>query len=460
MIAGIDLGTSSVKIVCVDKEGNIQKAGCRYQENTVEEWLRAIRKAFLKLDTDKITALSLSSQVGTYIMDETSILSWRSGGGEEELRELQEKFTQEEFLAEISMRHPSLLSYPIPRIHYMQKRTEPDHIPQSICQPKECICRYLTGRNVSDRYSWRGLANQQTGAYSQKFLRYLGISDNTLPFLQSPFAQAGNLLEEPAKACGLPLGIPVYTGCNDFYASLIGMGIVKSGDCFDVTGTSEHMGMITEELVQNTRVIASPYLNGYVAYGVTASSGASLDLGLREFDLANVRYEVYRNKKNLPIFLPYVNGERAPIYASKARGVFFGIGADTTREDMAYAVMEGVAFSTWHIMEFLPKEKISQIICAGGATRNKELLQLKADLFEIPFVCAKEEDTSAYGACMIGAVGEGWYPDIRSAVENMCSYDPAVIPGENKRLQDRFALYKKIYTDLQQEFKEFRRISQ
>ena len=50
MIAGIDLGTSSVKIVCVDKEGNIQKAGCRYQENTVEEWLRAIRKAFLKLE--------------------------------------------------------------------------------------------------------------------------------------------------------------------------------------------------------------------------------------------------------------------------------------------------------------------------------------------------------------------------------------------------------------------------
>lgn len=459
MIAGIDLGTSSVKIVCVDQAGNIQKASCRYKENTVEEWLRAIRESFHQLDTQKITAISLSSQVGTYIMD-GKVLSWRDSGGEEELRELREMFTPEEFVTEISMVHPSLISYPIPRIHYMQKRTEPDHIPQSICQPKECICRYLTGRNGSDQYSWRGLANQETGKYSQKFLAYLGISDKVLPSLDSPFEPVGTLLETTAAECGLKQGIPVYTGCNDFYASLLGMGIVKPGDCFDVTGTSEHVGMITAKLVQDEQVIASPYLNGCVAYGVTASSGSSLDFGLRELDLRNVSYEKYRSKKKLPIFLPYVNGERAPIYDSQARGVFFGIEADTTREDMAYAVMEGVAFSTWHIMEKLPEENINQIICAGGAARNKELLQLKADLFGVPFVRAREEDTSGYGACLIGSVGEKWYPDIETAVTNMCSYDSVIMPQENRKLQDRFRLYKNIYTDLKLEFKEFRRISQ
>lgn len=459
MIAGIDLGTSSVKIVCMDRDGNVQKSSCRYKENTIDEWLRAIRESFHQLDTQKITAISLSSQVGTYIMD-GNVLSWRDLGGEEELRELRETFTPEEFVTEISMVHPSLISYPIPRIHYLQKRTEPDHIPQFICQPKECICRYLTGKNGSDQYSWRGLANQETGEYSQKFLAYLGISDNVLPSLKSPFEPVGTLLETTAAECGLKPGIPVYTGCNDFYASLLGMGIVKPGDCFDVTGTSEHMGMITEKLVKDEQVIASPYLNGCVAYGVTASSGGSLDFGLRELDLLNVSYEKYRNKKKLPIFLPYVNGERAPIYDSQARGVFFGIEADTTREDMAYAVMEGVAFSTWHIMEKLPKENIHQIICAGGATRNKELLQLKADLFEVPFVRAREEDTSGYGACLIGAVGEKWYPDIETAVKNMCSYDSAIMPQENRKLQDRFRLYKNIYTDLKLEFKEFRRISQ
>lgn len=457
MIAGIDLGTSSVKIVCVDQNGNTQKASCRYQENTVEEWLRAIRETFRQIDAQKITAISLSSQVGTYIMD-GKVLSWRNSGGEEELKELCESFTTDEFVEEISMRHPSLLSYPIPRIRYLQKRTEPDHIPQSICQPKECICRYLTGKNISDQYSWRGLANQQTGKYSRKFLDYLGISEEILPVLRAPGQKAGTLLEKTAQECGLKAGIPVYTGCNDFYASLLGMGIVKPGDCFDVTGTSEHLGIITKKLTVDKKVISSPYLNGHVAYGVTASSGVSLDFGLRELNLSDISYEKYRSKKKMPVFLPYVNGERAPIYDPKARGVFFGIGADTTREDMAYAVMEGVAFSVWHIMEGLPEEKISRIICAGGAARNRDLLQLKADLFGIPFVRAKEEDTSAYGACMIGAVGEGWYPNIETAVQKMCFYDEAVIPQKNTDLHKRFELYKNIYTDLKKEFDVFDKI--
>lgn len=457
MIAGIDLGTSSVKIVCIDKDGKIQKASCRYRENTEQEWILAIQKAFGQLDTQKITAISLSSQVGTYVMD-GEVFSWREPGGEDELRELQEKFTVDEFVEEISMRHPSLLSYPIPRIHYLQKHAEPDHIPQNICQPKECICRYLTGKNLSDPYSWRGLANQHTGKYSQKFLRYLGISEKKLPTLQSPTKTAGTVLEKTARECGLNPGIPVYTGCNDFYASLLGMGIVKPGDSFDVTGTSEHMGMITEKLMTDEKVISSPYLNGYVVYGVTASSGASLDFGLREMNLDRIDYETYRTKKKLPIFLPYVNGERAPIYDPQARGVFFGIEADTTKEDMGYAVMEGVAFSVWHIMESLPEKNIRQIICAGGAAGNRNLLQLKADLFGIPFVRAKEEDTSAYGACLLGAVGEGWYPDTDTAVRNMCSYDAPVMPQPNRNLQKRFGLYKNIYTDLKKDFREFNRI--
>lgn len=457
MIAGIDLGTSAVKILCINKEGTVAKARYRYRENTVQEWLYGIRSAFKELEGQEITAIALSSQVGTYVTEDR-IFSWRNPGGEKELESLLKEFTEEEFLEEISMVHPSLLSYPIPRIDFIQKQT--DHPLQKICQPKEVICQYLTGSYVSDPYSYRGLANQQKGTYSQKFMEYLHLSGDALPELVTPFTRAGILQKEAAVQCGLKEGIPVYTGCNDYYASLLGMGVKAPGDCFDVTGTSEHLGMITEELLRDQKVIASPYFNGCVAYGVTASSGASLDLGLRELNLARVSYEIYRNKKNLPLFLPYVNGERAPIYDMNARGVFFGIQADTTREDMAYAIMEGVAFSTWHIMENLPYKTVSQVICAGGAAGNRDLMQLKADLFGLPFVRAREEDTSAYGACMIGAVGEDWYPDMENAVEALCSYDPPVQPQRNPRLRERFALYKKIYTDLKKDFELFRRTEQ
>lgn len=459
MIAGIDLGTSAIKIVCTDRDGNVQKARYRYRENTPKEWLLGIREAFSKLETEEITAISLSSQVGTYMID-GKVTSWNEAGGEEELEELLGQFTTEEFVEEISMKHPSLTSYPIPRIRYLLKQRESKELPGQICQPKEFICRYLTGNTVSDGYSYRGLVNQRTGRYSSKMLKYMGISEKVLSCIQSPFSEAGRLCEAAAEECGLHSGIPVYVGCNDFYASLLGMGITEIGDCFDVTGTSEHVGMITEKLLTDQRVIASPYINGNVAYGVTGSSGGSLDFGLRELKLRDVNYEVYRSKKCLPIFLPYVNGERAPIYNADARGVFFGIAGDTTKEDMAYAVMEGVAFSTWHIMENLPHKEIRIVITAGGAALNENLLQLKADLFGISFVRVKEEDTSAYGACMIGAVGEGWYPDVQTAAENMCRQDLTVIPQKNELLQERFSLYKNIYKDLEKEFKQFRRINQ
>lgn len=459
MIAGIDLGTSSVKIICVDKNGEIQKARYSYQENSINEWIRGIQRAFAQLDTKNITAVSLSSQVGTYVMNDR-ILSWQEPGGEAELQETLDAFSTEEFVEEISMVHPALLSYPIPRIRYMLKQNADAAIPKKICQPKEIICEYLTGNYVSDPYSYRGLANQSSQSYSHRMLEYMQIQEEIMPKLQQPFAKAGTLREEAAKACGVKEGIPVYVGCNDFYASLLGMGIAEVGDSFDVTGTSEHMGVITSELLLNRRMISSPFIKGNVAYGVTGSSGASLEFALRELGLNNISYEKYRHKKNMPIFLPYLNGERAPIYDSGAKGVFFGISGDTSREDMAYAVMEGVAFSVWHIMEALPDVGTKQIITSGGAAKNRNLLQLKADLFKKPFVRAAESDTSAYGACMIGAVGEGWYPDVRMAAEKMCRYDEPVIPRENKFLKERFALYKNIYKDLKKEFKEFRRINQ
>lgn len=134
MIAGIDLGTSAVKILCINKEGSVAKARYRYRENTVQEWLYGIQSAFKELEGQEITAIALSSQVGTYVT-ENRIFSWRDPGGEKELESLLKEFTVEEFLEEISMVHPSLLSYPIPRISFIQKQT--DHPLQKSASPKK-----------------------------------------------------------------------------------------------------------------------------------------------------------------------------------------------------------------------------------------------------------------------------------------------------------------------------------
>ena len=255
-VIGIDLGTSSVKILQLfqDKTKSISRAS--YKEISQEGWWGAICRALAKLELETVEAISLSSQVGTYIVNDSEVISWNSGIGKEEVSEIKKKYESEIFLKEISMMHPSIVSYPIPRLKYIKKHFK--NI-ESICQPKDFICEKLTGKRVTDQYSWRGLANLDTKCYSTFFLNDLGIDENVLPELKDYTSFAG-VTKELLLGEGriLKAGIPVYVGLNDYYASLLGMGIRNTGDLFDISGTSEHLGVIENKVKTDTALVSGP----------------------------------------------------------------------------------------------------------------------------------------------------------------------------------------------------------
>ena len=278
-VIGIDLGTSSVKILQLFRDGTKAISRASYKEISQEGWWNAIRRALAKLELDSVEAISLSSQVGTYIVNDSEVISWNSGIGKEEVSEIKKKYEPEIFLKEISMVHPNIVSYPIPRLKYIKEHFK--NI-ESICQPKDFICEQLTGKRVTDQYSWRGLANLDTKCYSAFFLKELGIDESVLPEMKEYTSFAG-MTKELLLGEGrtLKAGIPVYVGLNDYYASLLGMGIRNTGDLFDISGTSEHLGVIENEVKTDTELVSGPYLYENVHYGVTASSGASIKFGLR-----------------------------------------------------------------------------------------------------------------------------------------------------------------------------------
>ena len=456
MIAGIDLGTSSVKVLLTDNGKTVRKAKRTYTDKSVNAWLKAVSEALSEITEGVlIDAVSLSSQVGTYIINGKDIISWQDGIGKEEVGRIKKDFTAEEFAKEISMPHPEVISYPMPRLLYIKEHFDV----KSVCQPKDEICRMLTGEWVSDIYSWRGLANLERGAYSKKMLSYLGIDESILPPLKSPFDPAGYVTKEAESATGLKEGTPVYIGCNDYYAGLLGMGITESNMLFDITGTSEHIGITTDKLSLDTKMVTGPYFVSNVHYGVTASGGTSLDFGIEKFGFKGI--DVEKSLSNdAPIFLPYLKGERAPIWDSNARGMFFGISDKTTKEDMAYSVLEGVAFSAYHIYESLgDKVDAEYMITAGGAGKDDIFNGIKSSLFGLPVVSLEETDTSAYGACMIASVASGLYKDIKEAAKAMCRIEKKVSAKENPLLRKRFSLYKKLYESNKQNFEEFGRLT-
>lgn len=457
-VIGIDLGTSSVKILQLFRDGTKSISRASYKEISQEGWWNAIRRALAKLELDSVEAISLSSQVGTYIVNDSEVISWNSGIGKEEVSEIKKKYEPKIFLKEISMVHPSIVSYPIPRLKYIKEHYK--NI-ESICQPKDFICEKLTGKRVTDPYSWRGLANLDTKCYSAFFLKELGIDESVLPEMKEYTSFAGMTKEHLlGEGRTLKAGIPVYVGLNDYYASLFGMGIRNTGDLFDISGTSEHLGVIENEVKTDTELVSGPYLYENVHYGVTASSGASIKFGLRL--LSDKEIEMDKIRKNQPpIFLPYLNGERAPIWDADAKGLYFGICENCTQEELAYAAMEGVVFSLYHIYESMGCPEVKTMTISGGAAVFPVLNQLKAEMFGIPAQTLEENETSALGASIVAALGAGWYETLEEAAKELCKIKDIIYPtGEyTKWLKKRYSIYKELYPAVKLQYEKLKELN-
>ena len=466
-VLGIDLGTSSVKIVKKYRDGHIKKLKNTYEEPLPLGWWNSIFELLSQIKWSEVSAIGLSSQVGTYLVNDKEVIGWNSNAGKEEVKWWKEHYPQERFLEEISMPHPDIISYPLPRLKYIKEHFETI---DRVCQPKEYILEKLTGEWVTDPYSWRGLANLATGKYSKFFLKELSLEEERLPSIRKMDEVAGCTKEITFENSILPSGIPVYTGLNDYYAGLLGMGIGKIGQMFDVTGTSEHLGVLLNETAMNTLLVSGPYIEHAVHYGVTASSGPSIKYGLRlmrehaldsngmirkksaEFDLD----KMVQTKP--PIFLPYVKGERAPIWNADARGVFFGVEEGCTTEQMAYSVMEGVVFSLYHIYETMGEPRINQITVSGGAAEIACLNELKAEVFEVPIEIVEESDVSGLGACMVAAVGSGWYQDYQQIALEWVKTSKKIVPTKKYRewFKKRFEIYKELYLNVEPLFEKWK----
>lgn len=480
---GIDLGTSSVKLILVAPKNSpsagdtpsvpiIRKSGASYEEISPAGWYAALCRAAreLELSAGEVTAVGLSSQVGTYIINGTDVLSWNDPCGQNECAEIKRRYPKDTFLREIRMPHPDIASYPLPRLLHISENFSPI---REICMPKDILCEHLTGQRVSDPYSWRGLSDTVSGRFSPYFLSEItkwGIPSSALPPLCSPVSCIGTITETAAGETGIPAGTPVYLGMNDFFCSLVGMGMTEVGDAFDITGTSEHLGVMEDILHPDTAMVSSPYPCGggsgtslYVHYGVTASSGASQKFSLSELGVRTPDIEGCLARR-APIFLPYLNGERAPIFDPDARGTFFGIGTETTREDLAYAVLEGVAFSLYHIYTEMGSPALNTLRVSGGASRDPILNRLKALLLGTTLCTLSENDTSALGAAMCAAVGCGFSAGFSSAAEvfnrplETFSYHPDTDGELRRKLLDRFAVYRGLYPTLKGSFGQWKTI--
>ncbi|MFC4597254.1 xylulokinase [Cohnella hongkongensis] len=465
-VLSLDIGSSSCKAALIDDCGRLlAESKASYpihhpkpgwcDQHPDEIWEGAVR-AIRGLTGDGgvargegrigVEAISFSSQIGSYMLIDregeplTPFVTWMDTRAAAEAQEMKRAFSEAELQALLGMDIPVGPNWVAPKLRWFH-RHRPELLERTryVVQPKDWVIRQLTGRWLSDNTSAKSAIHRQTLKPASKLLEWAGAGPEIVPPIGLPHEIAGELIPSVAESLGLPGGIPVVLGWNDMNAALLGLaGMPDRTAGFDITGTSEHVGLIERgsfspvpKYVEGMNWV--PFGDEHrVLYGVTSTGGQALKwyveqidqfgranpAGAVDYDEALREAGDVRHGSDGLLFLPYLNGERSPWWNPAAKGVFYGLSPSHDRRHLARAVMEGVGYSMRTIIARLPQRPESMLI-AGGSSRNRLWNQIKTDLIGVPFSRLETTEAGCLGAAVLAAYSLGWYSTLREAGSRM-----------------------------------------
>jgi len=504
LLLGIDIGTTSCKIGVYDLKGNIVAQSSQsyptYQpapreiEQNPEEWWKALKIAIArirknsKIKGSSIVGIGLSGQTPTqvFVDREGKILrpaiTWRDTRSMKEaawLRRVVGKRRMEEFLG---MDLPIQPNWPPARLLWL-RRHEPQVLKKTfkILQAKDFIGYRLTGSFFSDRWCSKGTVNLKTGKVASDFLKLVGIPEDVVPEIHRPYEVAGKVKKEVGTEIGIPGGIPVVAGWSDAICGMLATGSLSGpGRAFNITGTSEIVGITSLSLPRITyglmSIPAAVTETVSVLYGPTQSGGDSLKwagealfgreekTGSEVLSFAGLDSLLSRARSITPgsngmIFLPYLEGERAPIWDANARGLFIGIRRTHGRAHFVKSILEGVAYSVRHLIEIAERAvgtRVEKIRIAGGGAKIDLWNQIRADVTAKFIEKLQVLETGTLGAAMLASVGIAASKSLREASKQMVHVIGIVEPEREhaREYHKMFRIYRKLYPLLRPIFHE------
>ena len=275
----------------------------------------------------------------------------------------------------------------------------------------------------------------------------------------------GQVTSAAARATGLPPGIPVIAGLVDAMAACLGTGAVQPGDLYFGSGTTSGVNLCWPEPVADEQSrfgsIPHPLGQNWLIGGPTSTGSKFFDWFARQLcreDVVEVAREVATQAAGPAtlVALPYLLGERTPIFDPAARGVFFGLSETHSRADLGQAVMEAVSFAVRDVMEILEERglSISLLKTGGGAAQNLHWNQLKCDVLGKPLVIPEVVQSGLLGAAIAAAWGAKHYASGEAAVSAMCRIGSTLNPDpvRHSHYDQIFPLYRRLYSHLRDDF--------
>lgn len=493
MLLGIDVGTSACKVACFTPEGEViiskstgypvyyPKAG--WAEQNPEDWWEAVSQAIKGMlhesgiDPKDITGIGIDGQSwsavaidrnGEVLANTPIWMDTRAKGICDRLNEQvgQEKIVQ---LAGNSLQP----AYTTAKISwYRENQPEVYANIYRILQSNSFIGYRLTGAVTQDMSQGYGLHcfDMKNGRWDDSMCEALEIPRSFLPEIVPCHQVIGTVHKQAAALTGLAEGTPVAAGGLDAACGTLGTGVIHPGETQEQGGQAGGMSICMEHCAPDGRLILSRHAvpGKWLLQGGTTGGGGVMRWFEQEFGdyersvagrggsnsfalLDDLAQQVTAGCEGL-IFLPYMAGERSPIWDEHAKGVYFGIDFQKTKGHFTRAVMEGAVYALKHNLDVAEEAgaKIGELRAMGGAANSLLWTQMKADITGKPIAVPSSDTATTLGAAILAGVGTGVYKDFDEAVKRTVRINRRHQPDmENHlRYKKNYQTYLKLYEQL------------
>ncbi|MGV3142751.1 xylulokinase [Staphylococcus simulans] len=478
-VIGIDLGTSAIKLIAVDRLGNVLGTQSEplklyhdypgYSEQAPEEWVAAAVNGLHHLLAQpvlsdvSIEGLSFSGQMhGLVIVDQAGqplrrAILWNDTRTTPQCEQIKAKYGDQ------VLGNPVVEGFTLTKLLWVQQH-EPDLFKQidTFMLPKDFLRFALTG-GLHTEYSDAAatmLLNPQTKTWDKALGASFDIPDHIYPDLVESHAQVGVLKAELQQQLSLNKPVPVFAGGADNACAALGSGVIHPDDAICSIGTSGVL-LICEPVGESEGYGHKIHLMNHAVpdvnylMGVTLSAGYSLSWFKREFYPENDFTTLMKDAEASQIgahgliFTPYLVGERTPHGDASIRGSFIGITGNHTRGDFGRAVVEGITYSLYDSLVYLRSigRNVTKIVSTGGGAKSDFWLQLQADVFNTEIYKLKHEEGPSMGAAMLAAYSLGWYDSLKDCAEAFIHYSKVFQPDlkRHQTYEAYFEIYQQAY---------------
>ena len=490
LLLAIDIGTSSCKLTVFTEDGTPAASASRpyplytpqpgFVEQDADLWWEAICAACReiieknRIDPDSIAAVGIDGQSWSAIpvdadgkvLCKTPI--WMDTRAKDVCQKYEQRIGADEIFKVAG--NPFSPSYTLPKILYFMEK-EPELVEQTryFLQSNSFIAYRLTGvisQDLSQSYGYHNF-DQHTLRYDESLTRVFGLDPRFLIDMVPSQTIIGRVTRQAAALTGLKEGTPVSAGGLDAACSTLGVGVVRPGQAQEQGGQAGGMSICVDYPADHPTLILSPHVvpGMWLLQGGTVAGGASLQWFSENFgartekgiqlcgkDLfLNLSLEAEQSRPGAGglIYLPYLNGERSPLWDPDARGTYFGLQFSTRHKDLVRATMEGVAFSLQHNLEIARSAgaEVTELRTTGGSANSVIWTQIKADVTGIPMVVPSSDTSASCGAAVLAGLGVGMYTSAEVAMEKIVKIRRSQTPNpENAAVyRQYYPLYRQLY---------------